>query len=104
MACAASTEPLLATGAFDLDGPWRLSAQVALRPERFGALAYDFGTRKLSFLKSRVLVDVVEALGAHPSAREACSAAGVGDDELARYEHALATLAQSGVISARVAA
>ncbi|WP_017936751.1 mycofactocin radical SAM maturase [Nocardioides sp. Iso805N] len=26
---------------------------TALRPERFGALAYDFGTRKLSFLRQR---------------------------------------------------
>jgi putative mycofactocin binding protein MftB len=104
MACAASTEPTLVTGAFDLDGSWGLSAQVALRPERFGALAYDFGTRKLSFLKSRVLVDVVEALEAHPSARDACSAAGVDDGELPRYEQALATLAQSGVITARAPA
>ena len=104
MACAASTEPPLVTGAFDLDAPWTLSAQVALRPERFGALAYDFATRKLSFLKSRALVDVVRALAAHPSAREACGAAGVEDGELARYEHALATLARSGVITARAAA
>ena len=31
---------------------WRLADSVALRPEPFGALAYHFGTRKLSFLKT----------------------------------------------------
>ena len=31
----------------DLDRPWALSGQVALRPEPFGALAYDFDTRRL---------------------------------------------------------
>jgi len=27
---------------------WRLDGSVALRPEPFGALAYHFGTRRLS--------------------------------------------------------
>ncbi|MDA0161076.1 mycofactocin radical SAM maturase [Solirubrobacter ginsenosidimutans] len=31
----------------------RLGADTALRPERFGALAYDFGTRRLSFVRRR---------------------------------------------------
>jgi putative mycofactocin binding protein MftB len=39
--------------AFDLDRPWQVGRGVALRPERFGALAYSFDTRRLSFLKSR---------------------------------------------------
>jgi putative mycofactocin binding protein MftB len=56
---------------FDLDAQWRLNPQVALRPEPFGALLYHFGTRKLSFLKSRTMVAVVRALPEHPSAREA---------------------------------
>ena len=34
-----------------LDEPWRLDDAVSLRPEPFGALAYHFGTRRLSFLK-----------------------------------------------------
>ena len=41
---------------FDLERPGRCDAQVALRPEPFGALAYHFGTRRLSFLKSRKLL------------------------------------------------
>jgi putative mycofactocin binding protein MftB len=85
----------------DLDSGWTLDPQVALRPEPFGALAYHFGTRRLSFLKSRVLLDVVRGLGEHPSAREACLAAGVDAGELPRYAVALATLADGGMIRAR---
>jgi putative mycofactocin binding protein MftB len=86
---------------FDLDRAWTLHPQVALRPEAFGALAYNFGTRRLSFLKSPALVDVVATLDAHPRARDACRAAGVGDEELPDFEHALATLARTGMIAAR---
>ena len=39
-----------------LDEPWALSPSVALRPEPFGALAYHFGNRKLTFLKRPELV------------------------------------------------
>jgi putative mycofactocin binding protein MftB len=84
--------------AFDLERGWALDPQVALRPEPFGALAYHFGTRRLSFLKSRTLLRVVESLSEQPSARAACAAAGVGDDELAQYTRALATLAETGMI------
>ena len=42
--------------------PWALHPQVSLRPEAFGALAYHFGTRRLSFLKSPTLLAVVESL------------------------------------------
>ena len=81
-----------------LDGRWRLHPQVALRPERFGALAYHFGTRRLSFLKSRRLLDVVRALEASPDPSAACRAAGVPEVELPSYRRALATLAETGMI------
>jgi mycofactocin biosynthesis protein MftB len=84
--------------AIDLAQRWRLDPHVALRPEPFGALAYHFGTRRLSFLKSRVLLDVVRTLQDHPCALEACRAAGVPEDEMPRYEQALARLAESGMI------
>jgi len=87
--------------AFDLQRPWRLHAQVALRPEPFGALAYHFGTRRLSFLKTRKLLAVVQALEEQPSGRDACVAAGVGAAELAAYERALGTLADSGMVVPR---
>jgi len=81
-----------------LDGHWRLHPQVALRPERFGALAYHFGTRRLSFLKSLRLLAVVEGLEAAPDPLAACRAAGVAEAELPGYRAALATLAETGMI------
>ena len=88
--------------AFELERPWALSPQVSLRPERFGALAYHFGTRRLSFLKSRRLLAVVESLAEQPSALAACRSAGVPEEQLAHYERALATLADTGMIRERV--
>jgi putative mycofactocin binding protein MftB len=89
------------TAGFDLDGAWRLDERVSIRPERFGALLYHFGTRRLSFLKSPTLLDVVRALAEQPSARAACAHAGVPAAELPRYRAALATLATSHMISPR---
>jgi putative mycofactocin binding protein MftB len=86
---------------FDLDRPWQVSAGVSLRPERFGALAYSFDTRRLSFLKSRRLFEVVRTLEEHPSGREACAAAGVEGVELTQVTTALGTLADTGMIIER---
>jgi putative mycofactocin binding protein MftB len=86
---------------FDGERPWTLHPLVSLRPESFGALAYHFGTRRLSFLKSPTLVAVVESLADLPTGHDACRAAGVADGELRRYERALATLAESGMICER---
>ncbi len=88
---------------YDASRPWALHPQVALRPESFGALAYHFGTRRLSFLKSPTLLAVVESLADQPTGLDACRAAGVPDAELAAYEVALATLADSGMICERAA-
>jgi mycofactocin biosynthesis protein MftB len=84
---------------FDLDAPWRLHPQVSVRPERFGALLYHFGTRRLSFLKSRALLTVVSSLDSQPSARAACAAAGVPRRELPAYAQALETLAAGSMIT-----
>jgi putative mycofactocin binding protein MftB len=89
--------------AFDLDRPWRVSEGVALRPEPFGALLYHFGTRRLSFLKNTTVLAVVRSLAQHPTAREACASAGIADAELPAYARALATLAESQMISERSA-
>jgi putative mycofactocin binding protein MftB len=86
---------------FELDGRWGLSGQVALRQEPFGALAYHFGNRRLSILKSRTLLQLVETLATHASAREACRAVGVPDAELSTYTRALGVLASSGMIERR---
>jgi putative mycofactocin binding protein MftB len=92
------------TGQFELDRPWVLDPQVALRPEPFGALAYHFGTRRLSFLKSRTLLALVQSLGEHPTGRAAIEAAGVPQGEMPVYEAALQTLASTGMIRDREAA
>jgi mycofactocin biosynthesis protein MftB len=87
--------------AFDLDRAWEVENQVALRPEPFGALAYHFGTRRLSFLKTRKLLAVVQALGEHPTGLDACRAAGVSEAELPAYARALESLAGSGMLVER---
>ncbi|MFF7194383.1 mycofactocin biosynthesis chaperone MftB [Streptomyces sp. NPDC088197] len=85
----------------DLDRPWDLHPQVSVRPEPFGALLYHFGTRKLSFLKDRRLLSVVQSLKDSPTARAACSAAGVTEADVPRYGRALATLARSSMVVER---
>jgi putative mycofactocin binding protein MftB len=82
----------------DLDAGWALHPQVSVRPERFGALLYHFGTRRLSFLKSRALLDVVTSLNEQPSARSALDACGIADHDVPAYSSALATLAKSSMI------
>ena len=44
---------------FDLQRAYTLNPVVAIRPEPFGALIYHFGNRRLSFLKTRQLVNVI---------------------------------------------
>jgi mycofactocin biosynthesis protein MftB len=84
--------------AFDPDVGWRLHHQVSVRPEPFGALLYHFGTRKLSFLKNRTIVDVVNALAEQPDARSALRAAGIDDEQQAPYLHALGVLVKSNML------
>ena len=87
----------------DLDRAWDLHPQVSVRPEPFGALLYHFGTRKLSFLKDRTLLEVVNGLRDAPSARAACAAAGVAGPDLPRYNAALSALVQSSMVVERTA-
>ncbi len=87
--------------AFDPDRGWRLHHQVAVRPEPFGALLYHFGTRKLSFLKNRTIVAVVNSLDEHPDIRSACRAAGIDDDAQGPYLHALSVLVKSNMLVAK---
>jgi putative mycofactocin binding protein MftB len=82
---------------FDPDRAWRVHPQVALRDESFGALAYHYGTRRLLFLKSRTLVELVSALDSFDSATAAIDAL-VPENERAQYTRALARLAKSEVI------
>ena len=84
-----------------LADPYELHPQVSLRPEPFGALAYHFGNRRLSFLRSHDMVTVVEALGDHPSVADALTAAGIDSRRWPSFETALATLESSEMIRVR---
>lgn len=100
MACAASTDHGAAAG-FDPGRPHRLSPNVSLRPERFGALVYDFSTRKLSFLKTLELVAVVQELGEQSDVHSALTAAEVPAEQHPKYLEALAGLCSAGTITPR---
>ena len=84
---------------FDPAGRYRLDPNVALRPEPFGALAYHYGSRRLTFLRSTLLAQVVRGLDQHESV-EAALAADVPEAERSAYRRALASLADSRFIRA----
>lgn len=84
-----------------LDQPWRLSPSVALRPEPFGALAYHFGNRRLTFLKRPEMVEVVRSLGDHRDIRSALRAAEVPEAQWSAYVAALQGLAEADLIRPR---
>lgn len=83
---------------FDALAPWAMSAKVSIRDEAFGALAYHHDTRRLVFLKSPQLVELVRRLGGYPSADAAVEDL-IAPGERARYVRALASLATSEIIS-----
>lgn len=93
-----STDPTGFTGR-----AYALSPSVALRPEPFGALAYDFDTRRLSFLKTPTLVEVVRLLGECADVATALDRAGVTGGSRAAYVAALEGLARTRIIQERAA-
>ena len=60
-----------AAAAFRPDAAYEKHPRVAIRYEDFGGLAYHYGHRRLVFLKSAALVDVVESLAEFPTAAAA---------------------------------
>jgi putative mycofactocin binding protein MftB len=96
MGCAASTE----TG-FDPARPYELHPDVALRPEPFGALAYHYGNRRLTFLRSPELVRLVGELARHDSVVASMSAIGIAAERQPVLVRALAALAGSDVVRPR---
>jgi mycofactocin biosynthesis protein MftB len=92
-----STKPV----SFDSSLPWALSPRVSVRPEPFGALLYNFGTRQLSFLKDLRLVRVVQSLENYPDARSACRAHQVTEAEQPQFDAALARLAAGAMLVSR---
>ena len=86
---------------FDPTRPYEVDPRVAIRPEPFGALAYHYGNRRLTFLRDPALVTLVRSLGEHPSADDAIDAAGVPDRRRPAFRKALSSLESSEVIRAR---
>jgi mycofactocin biosynthesis protein MftB len=87
------------TPRFDTAVRYRLDPNVAVRPEPFGALAYHYGSRRLTFLRSRLLADLVRQLDQHESVDAALECV-VPAGERASYRKALASLAESRFICA----
>jgi mycofactocin biosynthesis protein MftB len=74
----------------------RLHPQVSVRPEPFGALLYHFGTRRLSFLKDRRLLEVVQRLDGQTPVEDAL--ADVAEADRPALRTALKTLERTGML------
>lgn len=85
---------------FDASAPWRVSPQVSLRDESFGALAYNHDNRRLVFLKSTELVALIRQLGGYASANEALDAL-IPTGQRERYVKALESLVTSEILCGR---
>ncbi|GAC1318481.1 MAG: mycofactocin biosynthesis chaperone MftB [Acidimicrobiales bacterium] len=113
MGCVASTNPASEPNPasdlpppagptrFDSTRPYRLDPQVALRPEPFGALAYHYGNRRLTFVRAAELVDVLRDLDRHDTVEATLAASPVPPARWPAFRTALAALADSEVIVAR---
>ena len=85
----------------ELDVAYELDDRVSLRPEPFGALAYHFGNRRLSFLRSPDIVGVVTRLGDHASLADALRSEGIDPTRWPSFTKALDTLERSDTIRRR---
>ncbi|HEY4378544.1 MAG TPA: mycofactocin biosynthesis chaperone MftB [Acidimicrobiales bacterium] len=82
----------------DLNAAYALDPQVSLRPEPFGALAYHFGNRRLSFLRSPEIVAVVRSLDDSANVADALEANHIDRRRWPSFTAALATLESSDMI------
>ena len=80
---------------------YALDPQVALRPEPFGALAYHYGNRRLTVLRSPDLVSLVKNLDRYDTVDDALEASGIAATRWPSFRAALASLEESEVIRAR---
>ena len=79
---------------------YSLHPQVGLRQERFGALAYHYGNRRLTFLNDEVLLAVVQSPRLRDDIDSALTDAGVPVARQAAYRIALSRLADAEVLVA----
>lgn len=75
-----------------------LSPSVALRPEPFGALAYHFGNRRLTFLKRPELVSVVSSFDGSRTLGEILAACHVPSSQWPAFQTALERLVASDMV------
>ncbi|HEY2428502.1 MAG TPA: mycofactocin biosynthesis chaperone MftB [Acidimicrobiales bacterium] len=80
---------------------YALDPRVAIRPEPFGALAYHYGNRRLTFLRDPQLVDLLRDLEHHDSVDTALAASGIEPARWPAFRRALEGLHRSEVIHAR---
>jgi mycofactocin biosynthetic radical S-adenosylmethionine protein MftC len=93
-----STDP---GGSPDSDPGYRLDPRVALRPEPFGALAYHYGNRRLTFLRSTAMVDLVRELDRQPSTEAALAASAFEPGRWPTVRKALTVLERSSLLRTR---
>ena len=80
---------------------YALHPQVGLRPERFGALAYHYGNRRLTFLNDDALVAIVRSPALAADVDDALVEAGVPADRRDAYRAALTKLVDAEVLVAQ---
>jgi putative mycofactocin binding protein MftB len=83
-----------------LDARLTLADGVALRPEPFGALAYDFDTRRLTFLKRPELLRVLQSLDGQRPLRDVLTACGIPRQEWVAFDAAMTRLIDSAMVRA----
>lgn len=83
---------------YDESRAYRLHPDVAVRREGFGALAYHYGTRRLSLLQGAHILHLLDTLDRFDSAAAALDALNLPDRTRVSYAGALARLAETGFI------
>jgi mycofactocin biosynthesis protein MftB len=78
---------------------YALHPQVGLRDETFGALAYHYGNRRLTFLNDARLVTVVRTAAEHDDIDSALAAAGVPEQQRSAYLAALRRLHEAEILT-----
>ena len=79
---------------------YTLHPQVGLRQEKFGALAYHYGNRRLTFLNDDALLAVVQSPRLRDDVDQAMTDAGVPTARHGAYRIALSRLADAEVLVA----
>jgi mycofactocin biosynthesis protein MftB len=77
---------------------YALHPQVGLRDEAFGALAYHYGNRRLTFLNDDKLVALVRTAHEYDDLDAALDAVGVPEQQRPAYRAAVARLVEAGVL------